>query len=384
MVKRRLDDWYRTINAIYLDRNFYRTLESIYLHFIEVATSLNTAGDPARKRHIVAEDFLPKSLAWFFATCGRAGIPSVERLIWTKFPGVCPYCHLEEHRAAACKERNPAKAVLDWESLRVIGNRSHRALPATMAGWQRMFDKIYPRDEHSTHDMNIKRLAEEIGETAETIRVLPVAPRYLISELPDLFAWLMGFANQFDLERGTSPDAVGSHLEALLYSHYPDKCVDCGFAVCKCSAILESTLGRIAKDGPDFEVFPDRGLFSVEESIAFFREAQTQIRVGDVSFEKTSQDFKLFRDYLSAILERIAAIEEVERGTAIELTKLISQTEVLARQGTLLQDDVDRIVEFAHKQPAPLRGAVINFLLGVAGNGAYGGMTAALVRLTQQ
>jgi hypothetical protein len=47
-----LDEWYKTLNAIYLDRNFYRSLDSIYLHFIEVVASLNTAGEASRKKGI--------------------------------------------------------------------------------------------------------------------------------------------------------------------------------------------------------------------------------------------------------------------------------------------------------------------------------------------
>jgi NTP pyrophosphatase (non-canonical NTP hydrolase) len=49
--------------------------------------------------------------------------------------------------------------------------------------------------------LNITRLSEELGELAEAIRVLPVAPQYFVSEAPDVFAWLMGFANQFAFDR---------------------------------------------------------------------------------------------------------------------------------------------------------------------------------------
>jgi hypothetical protein len=81
-----LQQWYRDINGIYVDRNFYRSLESIFCHLVEVSRGLSVAATVRRKKHLNPREFLPKTLAWWFALCGRAGVPDVENMLWTKFP----------------------------------------------------------------------------------------------------------------------------------------------------------------------------------------------------------------------------------------------------------------------------------------------------------
>lgn len=385
LTKKSLDDWYRTINAIYLDRNFYRSLESIYLHFIEVAASLNTAGEKSRKKHIAAEDFLPKTIAWFFALCGRAGIPSVEKMIWAKFPNVCPYCRLKIHLGTRCKENDPSRSEVDWNELKVIADRDRVHMPRTLAQWQQMFNRIYPRDENTKHELNIKRLGEELGETAEAIRILPVATQYIICEASDIFAWLMGFANQFDADRKTPEKEIGRYLEQRIEKAYPDGCVECGFSICKCPAILPSTIGRISKEGPRYQIFEhERGLFSIEESMQFFGRALQGIKIGNQQFDSDERNiYKEFEKDLATIIERLDSLNAVSGQTLISLTHVLSQLEVLAKQGSLVQADVDKLIAFVKAQPSKVKSIIVNFLVNLTASGAFGAMTLAVTKVLQ-
>jgi len=38
-----LDNWYRLVNSIYMDRNFYRTHDSVFTHLIEVCGGLSSS-----------------------------------------------------------------------------------------------------------------------------------------------------------------------------------------------------------------------------------------------------------------------------------------------------------------------------------------------------
>ena len=58
-----LQVWYRELNGIYLDRNFYRSAESIFAHLVEVSRGLSVAASTRRKRDLSAEEYLPKSIA---------------------------------------------------------------------------------------------------------------------------------------------------------------------------------------------------------------------------------------------------------------------------------------------------------------------------------
>lgn len=384
LIEKSLDDWYRTINAIYLDRNFYRSLESIYLHFIEVAASLNTAGEASRKKNIIAEDFLSKTIAWFFALCGRAGIPSVEKMIWAKFPNICPYCRLSTHQGRRCKETVPARFEVDWIELKGVANRDRRHMPRTIAQWQQMFNRIYPRDENTNHELNIRRLGEELGETAEAIRILPIASQYIICEAPDIFAWLMGFANQFDVDRGTPEKEIGLYLEQKIEEAYPDGCVECGFSICKCPAILPSTIGRISKEGPSYRIFEhEGGLFSIEESMRFFGQALQGIKIGDQQFDPERKNYKKFEEDLATIIDKLDSLNAVGGKTLVSLTHVLSQLEVLAKQGLLVQADVDKLIAFVEAQPSSVKVVIVNFLVSLSASGAFGAMTLAVTKVLQ-
>jgi hypothetical protein len=64
-----LQGWYKQVNGIYIDRNFYRSPESVCCHLIEVCRGLGVAATQRRKRDLKPQEFLPKALAWWLGAC---------------------------------------------------------------------------------------------------------------------------------------------------------------------------------------------------------------------------------------------------------------------------------------------------------------------------
>jgi pyrimidine deaminase RibD-like protein/NTP pyrophosphatase (non-canonical NTP hydrolase) len=255
-VSRPLDEWYKALNYIYSDRNFYRDPLSIFAHMVEVIGGLSQLASGKNKPGTEPKAFLPKALAWWFALCGKLGITSVSDLVWLKFPGVCPYCQREECDSTICKQKKKVRPVPPWSDLRDLGKNRKR--PYRLGEWQRMFRKIYKPHHKAEFESTFARLTEELGELAEAVRVFPAAPGYFLSEAADVFAWLMNIQNNIDFEAELQESDYGNMLEQLFCRAYPDYCLDCKEQRCICPPILDTTIGRIAHEVPDEE-----GLFDI-------------------------------------------------------------------------------------------------------------------------
>lgn len=194
-VSRSLDDWYRAINAIYLDRNFYRDTASIFAHLVEVMGGLSLLATSKSKPGVQPREFVPKALAWWMALCGKVGVRSVEDMIWWKFPNVCSYCHLKPHRDDVCRETKARLGTPNWNQLDEIGRANLSARPRTLGQWQQMFADIYPVVATEDYPATFARFTEELGELSEAVHVFPIAPGYFLSEAADVFAWLMHLQN---------------------------------------------------------------------------------------------------------------------------------------------------------------------------------------------
>jgi NTP pyrophosphatase (non-canonical NTP hydrolase) len=365
---RTLEDWYKRVNGIYFDRNFYRSVESIFCHLVEVGRGLGIAASKRRKRDLNPEDFLPKSLAWWFALCGRVGIPSVEDMLWAKFPNACPYCREIPHRGEACKERRSDRKSVDWDALHDLGDRNKEKRPKTLTQWQNMFNSIYRRDENTTHETNTARLAEEFGELAEAIRVLPIAPQYFVSEAPDVFAWLMGFANQFDYDR----QGPGENLEQSMERNYPGSCVICKFGVCKCPPIPAETLGRIAKEAPIGKVFAGHtGLFTPAEALELFSEVEHSLRIGEDTITPTKRDIRQLAVDIAKVLEQVQKQAEIQPVISLQVAATLGKLEVLANQGAVSQDTIQTLVDQLRSLPSENRSAAISFLTSISASALF-------------
>jgi pyrimidine deaminase RibD-like protein/NTP pyrophosphatase (non-canonical NTP hydrolase) len=265
---RRLDDWYKAINFIYADRNFYRDALSIFAHLTEVVGGLSQLASGKTKPGTPAEQFLPKALAWWLALCGKLGVLSPEQLLWLKFPGVCPYCQRSDnHDAAACRKTKEKSPIPAWRELKAIGRKN--SVPESLGSWQRMFGSIYKPTHKPEFESTFARLAEELGELAEAVRVFPAAPGYFLSEAADVFAWLMNIQNNLDYRASLEPEVYGQHLEESFCRWYPDYCRDCRKQRCICPPILQTTIGRIAHEVPaESELF--------DPNVMFLRPEQTR------------------------------------------------------------------------------------------------------------
>lgn len=312
-----LDEWYSLINKIYLQRNYHRSAESIFMHLVEVVGGLSSVASGKKKPNVTLEEFMPKAVAWWMALAGKLGISSVERMLWAKFPGGCPYCAPDKHNDRTCKRTPEAK--VNWERLASIGVDVKNKKPNTLGGWQAMFAEIYPP---KSEQMVFARLAEELGELGEAVRAFPVNPGYVLSEASDVFAWLMHLQTTIDL-RGEGVIIHGQLLNANFYSVYPGKCKDCGKRLCLCPAILPSTLGRIAKESSASaeELFRPAGmLMRPDEAIAVFE-------IGDSEITLDTQKYRVTEDVLS---ELHSVVTEINRTvTRVRFTQVNHGVSVL-------------------------------------------------------
>lgn len=246
---RPLDDWYRTLNYIYWDRNFNRDLMAIFTHLVEVTGGLSLLASSKRKIGVVPEEFIHKSIAWWLALCGKVGVKSVEDMLWAKFPNHCTYCQKNPHDPDECAEKKEKHHGPPWELLAQLGADKER--PRSLGDWQRMFSSIYAAQQTEEFGPSFARLTEELGELAEALRIFPAAPGYFLSEASDVFAWLMHIQNIIDQKRRTPKADRGILLETAFCYAYPDRCLDCNQSKCSCPPILEGTIGRIAHEVPE-------------------------------------------------------------------------------------------------------------------------------------
>jgi pyrimidine deaminase RibD-like protein len=139
---RRLDDWYRILNRIYWNRNYERSMSSIFTHLVEVVGGLSLLASSKKKPNVDPEGHIVKAFAWWLALCGKAGVRSVENMLWDKFPALCPYCHKRPHDPDICSERKALAGGPPWTALAELGKSKEK--PARLRDWQLMFSDIYP------------------------------------------------------------------------------------------------------------------------------------------------------------------------------------------------------------------------------------------------
>ncbi len=109
-----------------------------------------------------------------------------------------------------------------------------------------MFAAIYPRQiDDSTRSVVV--LFEELGELAEAVRVFERHPKYFAGEAADVFSYLMGLATEYSLHRDAD-EQKPFDLEGELLRRYPGIYVQCGYQVCVCPLVPDSTVGRMAKE----------------------------------------------------------------------------------------------------------------------------------------
>jgi NTP pyrophosphatase (non-canonical NTP hydrolase) len=245
---RSLDECYSSVNKTFWNQNYHRDASAIFTHLVEVVGGLSALASNKRRPGVDPTTHIGKALAWWLTLCGKLGIKSVEKMLWDKFPNVCPYCQRSPHDQDICSQAKAKGTGLPWELLVTLGSKGEP--PKRLRDWQRMFSRIYPPSQTGEYGPAFARLTEELGELAEAVRVFRIEPGYVLSEASDVFAWLMQIQNISDTRRNVTPDQRGNALEELVASSYPGGCVECERLVCACPAILPKTIGRIAHEVP--------------------------------------------------------------------------------------------------------------------------------------
>lgn len=355
LVERSLDEWYRKLNGMYLDRNFYRDAFSMFSHLVEVMGGLSLMASEKTKPNTAPELYIPKALAWWLALCGKLGVRSVEDMLWSKFPGVCSYCERQPHRDDVCRQRKRSGQGPDWAALEKRAAQSPR--PKGLAEWQTAFYDIYPTTQTEPYSLTFARFTEELGELAEAIRVFPIAPGYVLSEAADVFAWLMHLQNLIEDKSEVEPAARGAALASAFATAYPDLCRDCGNPVCTCPPILPETLGRIAHEVPlNAQSFSHGGaLLAIDEAMELFRLGERAIQIGDVEIEVSATTIREIHQMVRQ-LTTLAIDGKHEIGQqAADLIEVGRRISALTETQRITQEGIEELAHAVAQLPSGAR-----------------------------
>lgn len=149
------------------------------------------------------------ALSWFTSTTNRLNL-DLHSATWNRFRYQCWYCH-------GCPCNCPD-----------LGTARSRSCPRSIAGFQRMFELIYPRSRRSEAQA-AAHMAEELGEFAEA--VMMYRTRHTAADLDrvhleaaDFISCLLGVYNSLDL----------SAEDALTRMFKDGCCHECHLAPCEC------------------------------------------------------------------------------------------------------------------------------------------------------
>lgn len=301
---RSLDEWYKTVNSIYLSRNFYRDSSSIFMHLVEVIGGLTPLASRKIRPGTDPAAFLPKAISWWLALCGKVGVSSVEAMVWAKFPGKCPYCHEKPHLANCGPNQGRAENP-DWKRLRRLGANVGEGPRKSIAEWQAMFFDIYPADQPN-YERAMSRLLEELAELAEALRIVEVTPKPFLNEATDVFAWLMNIANGVDTEHRRFDDR-GTWLQSAFANAYPDSCIGCGRALCACPPLLDRDFlrqGEVASD--DIKPLSPANILSPLEILEKFRAGAAAIHIGAQTVAMDEAQSRQLQQMVNAVLENFS------------------------------------------------------------------------------
>lgn len=372
-----LDDWYKTLRGIYFDRNYYRSAESLMCHLVEVVGGLSIVVSGKKRSKVNAEAFLAKSFGWWLTLCAHVGLPSIETVVWHKFPNVCTYCHRREHDEGECRRRRRRSGGHpEWTELARLADENKAAMPTTLTEWQTMFQRIYRRDASTAHEKNFSRLTEELGELAEAVRSLPLTRSYFLSEASDVFAWLMGVANQLRVDASLMDeptydwDATTDPLGRLVWMQYPGKCKYCGSPSCKCPPFPRATRGRIVHEGPPASLPHQGEPFTTAEKLAFLDMGEEFITVGGHEYRADSRLVEEAVTMLARIDEWIKEKATADDRLVRAIDSVVGQLEILSDEQVLTQDRVTLVLDEFENLPGPVANSLLQYVTGI-GSGLW-------------
>jgi len=384
-VTRTLDEWYYSINKIYLDRNYYRDAESIFTHLCEIVGGLSLLATNKSKPGVDTERHLAKALAWWLSLCGKMRIRSVEAMIWAKFPGVCPYCQEMPHNSTRCDEIKEQNLLPDWQALRERGLEHVDECPKSLGSWLRMFTRLYPLSQTESYEYVFTRFSEELGELAEATRLFQVAPGYFFSEASDFFAWLVHLQAIYYRRQKILGRKAEERASLNMWEVYPDICPDCGNRLCSCPPVLRKTVGRISHDMPALALGSEAttALLSFEEAMEVFELSSRRIVLGD---QELSVDSSLVRDIHSLVVDlRTMFLEHegVAEESSLRLLDTLAQVEQLAEAERATQESIQSLASEIASLPVERRKPLVSYLRDLGTNVVAGALVAYVQVLIQ-
>lgn len=213
-----LKDWQKMFANIYGEKNKrdYTSAE-LLLHIVE--ESAKVAEGLRKENNSEISDCLPQLFAWFFAFCNEMKI-DLEKVVWHKYPGICPYC-FKESNCMCITEEKKYHSPDELDNFRKQRNR----VPLSLEDWQDMFRRIYGSINKTVWQKGVfLHFLEEIGEISKAFRLRE--KQNLQDEIADAFAWLMAFSNKLEFK-----------LEDIIYKTYPGKCDVCRKEKCECPPV---------------------------------------------------------------------------------------------------------------------------------------------------
>lgn len=355
---RSLDDWYRIINAIYLDKNSQRSPEWIFSHLVEVIGGLSFLSTHKKKSGINIRNYLPKILAWWFALCGTIGLRSIEDMVWNKFPSVCPYCWKVPHDHRKCLQIKSLSRTPDWQKLGRIAAEKNHERPHAISEWREMLYNIYPVGATEDYHIVFGRLSEELGELAECIRVIDMIPNSFLSEAADVFAWLMHLTSLVESREQTTID-----LSALLFDRFPDRCTDCNSAICSCPPLLPRSINRMTHEGPPLGSTGYSSYFlSPKERTERFNIGSNEIRIDGVVLDLSPQLIQEVYGFVVAFQQALRSTTSLSLPLRDRLLSWCLSMSALAASQRVSQRIVDEFLLVARAQSAETRNQIVRLL----------------------
>lgn len=214
-----LDVWVKRINDIYIQSNGERDFKDVLLFSFEEVGRCSQLINRDHDNDII--EIVPNLFKWFCILYAKSGIKkNVSDVIWTKFPGICPYCKRE---SCECKYK---KLKFDYNDLLRMAKETEHQKPQTLNDWQGLFEKIYSRTGDYKMEKNVSHLFEELSELSEVHRLPFVeGEKDLVDmELADVFSWIMGFANYFDQRKKRGRYLLSDALQSAFGN---SACPDC-------------------------------------------------------------------------------------------------------------------------------------------------------------
>ena len=156
------------------------------------------------------------SFSFFMSILNRLNV-DIEDEIWKRFPHVCSYCN---SCLCSCKEKKSVFRQIVY----IDGSKR----PHTLAGFQKMFNEVYPASSRTLEHAGV-HLAEETGEFSEAIwayRSNRTEEEFkgVMFEAADYFSCLVGVFNSLNI-----------NFAEEISKFYRHNCHACRNSPCECS-----------------------------------------------------------------------------------------------------------------------------------------------------